>query len=119
MFQILPNSHNYRKHAQELGVLDYHAPENPARLDQAGVTIMLTSQGLDDVGTFLKSVRKAVQRGLSAESALRALTVTPASLFQAQDSVGTLEKEAAKPSSQRRVGVNRTKSTNCFQKVDS
>jgi N-acetylglucosamine-6-phosphate deacetylase len=68
-----------------------HAPENPARLDQAGVAIMLTSQGLDDVGTFLKAVRKAVQRGLPAESALRALTVTPANLFQAEDSVGTLE----------------------------
>ncbi|HIN94796.1 MAG TPA: amidohydrolase [Planctomycetes bacterium] len=68
-----------------------HAPENPARLDQAGVTILLTSHGLDDAGTFLEAVRKAVQRGLSADSALRALTTTPAALFKATELVGTLE----------------------------
>ena len=68
-----------------------HAPENPGRLDQAGITILLTSHGLDDAGTFLKSVRKAVQRGLSPDSALQALTTTPASLYQASEIVGTLE----------------------------
>ena len=68
-----------------------HAPENPGRLDQAGVTILLTSHGLEDTGTFLKAVRKAVQRGLSTDSALRALTTTPASLYQATELVGTLE----------------------------
>ena len=60
-------------------------------INEAGVTILLTSHGLDDTGTFLKAVRKAVQRGLSADSALRALTTTPASLYKATELVGTLE----------------------------
>ncbi|REK06754.1 MAG: hypothetical protein DWQ37_22170 [Planctomycetota bacterium] len=67
------------------------APENPARLDAAGVKIALTSDGLKDAGAFLAGVRKAVERGLSPEAALRALTVTPAELFGVGDRLGTLE----------------------------
>ena len=54
------------------------APENPARLDAAGVTIALTSHGLRDQATFLAAVRRAVERGLKPDSALKALTTTPA-----------------------------------------
>ena len=46
------------------------APENPARLDAAGVTFALTSHGLRDQATFLAAVRRAVERGLKADSAL-------------------------------------------------
>jgi N-acetylglucosamine-6-phosphate deacetylase len=67
------------------------APENPARLDAAGVKIALTSHGLRDADTFLAAVRKAVKRGLAPESALRALTVAPAELFGASERLGTLE----------------------------
>src|SRR5262245_39192042 len=48
------------------------APENPGRLDAASVTIALTSHGLRDQATFLAAVRRAVDRGLKAESALKA-----------------------------------------------
>ena len=58
-----------------------HAPENPARLDAAGIPIALTSHGLKDPATFLTHVRRAVERGLPADSALRALTTTPAGLL--------------------------------------
>lgn len=68
------------------------APENAARLDQAGVPIAFTSHGLKDEGTFLKSVRKAVERGLSADSALLALTTTPARLFGVDNKLGTIER---------------------------
>src|SRR5204862_6374932 len=34
-------------------------PENPARLERAGVTFALTSQGLRDKAEFLRQVRKA------------------------------------------------------------
>ena len=68
-----------------------HAPENPARLEAAGVTIALTSHSLEDVGTFLKATRKAVRRGLSPDAALRALTTTPARLFRVEQILGTLE----------------------------
>lgn len=67
------------------------AAENPARLTDAGVKIAITSRGLRDPGTFLAAVRKAVKRGLKPEAALRALTVTPAELFEAGDRLGTLE----------------------------
>ncbi|MBC8350757.1 MAG: amidohydrolase family protein [Planctomycetes bacterium] len=68
------------------------APENPARLERAGVAIAFTSHGLSDQATFLKAVRKAVERGLSSDSALRALTTTPAHLFGADDKLGTVER---------------------------
>jgi imidazolonepropionase-like amidohydrolase len=68
------------------------APENPARLRDAGVTIALCSHGLDDVGGFLKSVRRAVERGLSVEDALRALTAAPAELFGMADRVGSVQR---------------------------
>jgi len=67
------------------------APENPGRLDRAGIRIALTSHGLKDKENFLESVRKAVQRGLSADSALKALTVTPAELFGVADRLGTIK----------------------------
>lgn len=67
------------------------APENAARLEKAGVKIAFTSYSLDDKGTFLAGVRKAVQRGLPAEAALRALTTTPASLFGVAHELGTIE----------------------------
>lgn len=67
------------------------APENPARLVKAGVKICLTSDGLEDVGKFLKQVRVAVAHGLEEEDALAALTVVPAELLGIQDRVGRVE----------------------------
>ncbi|HEV3025622.1 MAG TPA: amidohydrolase family protein, partial [Pirellulales bacterium] len=67
------------------------APENPARLDAAGVKIAFMTHGLSDAGAFLAGVRKAVERGLPRDSALRALTQTPAELFGVSRRLGTLE----------------------------
>ena len=67
------------------------APENPARLVEAGVRIALTSHGLDDAGSFLKRVRRAVKRGLPADAALEALTTTPAELLGVDDRLGAIE----------------------------
>ncbi|MEX2169109.1 MAG: amidohydrolase family protein [Pirellulales bacterium] len=67
------------------------APENPGRLANAGVPIALTTAGLSDRGKFLEQLRKAVERGLAAEAALRALTTTPAELFAVDHLVGTIE----------------------------
>src|SRR5206468_2694261 len=66
-------------------------PENPARLERAGVKFALTGHGLKDKDTLLKAVNKAVARGLSADAALRALTVTPAELLGLSRSHGTIE----------------------------
>ncbi len=67
------------------------APENPARLSEAGVEICLTTDGLDDVGQYLKQVRKAVQRGLSADAALSAMTTVPAELLGIEEHVGRVQ----------------------------
>lgn len=67
------------------------APENPARLQAAGIQFALTTATLKDAGTFSANLRKAIERGLSADAALAALTTTPARLFGVAKSVGTLE----------------------------
>ena len=67
------------------------AAENPARLAKAGVTIALSSHGLNDAGGFLAGVRRAVTRGLAADAALAAMTTTPAALLGVTDDLGTLE----------------------------
>ena len=67
------------------------APENPARLDAAGVRFAFTTDRLGSGTDFLKALRKAVARGLSPTTALRSLTMTPAELFGVSDQLGTLE----------------------------
>lgn len=67
------------------------APENPKRLQAAGIPFMLTTATLKDAGTFLASVRKAVERGLSADAALSALTTAPARLLGVDKQLGSLE----------------------------
>lgn len=66
------------------------APENPARLHDAGATIALTAYGLKSPKDFLKQVRIAVKRGLPAEAALRAMTTTPAKLLGVEHELGEI-----------------------------
>ncbi len=68
------------------------APENPKRLNDAGVEFSLTTALLKDVGDFSKNVRTAVERGLPADAALAALTTRPARLLGIDKDVGTLER---------------------------
>lgn len=68
------------------------APENPARLSEAGIEITLTTNGLSKTSNFLKMLRQAVNRGLSEKDALKALTYTPANLMGVYDKTGSLEK---------------------------
>ncbi|HRF02348.1 MAG TPA: amidohydrolase family protein, partial [Pirellulaceae bacterium] len=66
------------------------APENPARLHAAGVRFALTGNGLSDPKQFWPNLRKAIERGLPASTALAALTVVPAEMLGVADQVGTL-----------------------------
>lgn len=68
------------------------APSNPAMLNNAGVKIALTTNGLKKIEDFPKQLRKAISRGLSKESALAALTTHPAEFFGVSDKLGTLKK---------------------------
>jgi imidazolonepropionase-like amidohydrolase len=67
------------------------APENPGRLDAAGVEILFGTSLLKDPGSFLTNLRVAVGRGLKPDAALAALTVTPAKLFGTEKNTGTIE----------------------------
>lgn len=66
------------------------APENPGRVANAGIPIMLTSHGLNKRSDFLKNLRRAVQRGLDPEQALAALTTQPATTLGITNLVGTV-----------------------------
>jgi imidazolonepropionase-like amidohydrolase len=67
------------------------APENPALLRRHGLEIALTSTGLSDRKKFRKNLRAALDRGLSEEDALAALTTIPARLCGVEDQLGTIE----------------------------
>ncbi len=67
------------------------APENPARLEQAGVDFVLTSDGLAKPTELLAKVRAAITAGLSEHKALSALTSEPAQLLGVEQLVGSLE----------------------------
>jgi imidazolonepropionase-like amidohydrolase len=71
------------------------APENAARLAKAGVPFVLTSAQLKDQATFLAQIRKAIERGLSADAALAALTTTPARWLGLDHRLGTLDRGKA------------------------
>ena len=66
------------------------APENPARIAEAGIPMALTMNGVDKGKAFLSNVRKAVSHGLDAGKALDALTRIPAEMIGASDRVGRL-----------------------------
>ncbi len=68
------------------------APDNPARLAQSGVTFTFTSDQLDDKKKFLSQLRQAVDRGLSKDAALAALTTNPAQLLGMHNKLGTIER---------------------------
>jgi imidazolonepropionase-like amidohydrolase len=70
----------------------YLAPQNPARLASAGVSMALTTDGLRDKSEFLKNLQKAVKNGLDEQAALAALTTNPAQMLGIQNKYGTLAK---------------------------
>lgn len=64
------------------------AEKNPAALHRAGVAFALVSGHAPD---FLAGVRKAVERGLPREAALRAVTLSAAEALGVSDRLGSLE----------------------------
>jgi imidazolonepropionase-like amidohydrolase len=64
---------------------------NAAALAKAGVPFALTSFGLQRPADFRERVRSAIDAGLSADDALKALTITPAQLLGVDRVAGTIE----------------------------
>ena len=67
------------------------APTTPAMLAKSGVTFALVS-GIGKAGDFLPGIRKAIDNGLSADDALRAVTIAPAKIFGVDRQLGSLER---------------------------
>ncbi len=68
------------------------AAENPTLLRQQGLEIALTTHGLSDKKVFRKNLRLALDRGLSENDALAALTTVPAKFCGVENLLGTIER---------------------------
>ena len=69
-------------------------PTNPAKLDEAGLTFAITSNGLKSPGMLSSMLKKAFKYGLDKETALAALTTIPAQLLGKSEELGTLSPNA-------------------------
>ena len=67
------------------------APDSPARMLDAGLTVAFTSHGLSDTKKLHEHLATAIERGLSPDRALAALTTVPAEMWGIADRAGTLE----------------------------
>lgn len=67
------------------------APTTPAALERASVSFAFYSDGVSAPADVLANVRRAMDAGLSAEGALRAMTLAPATIFGVADRLGSLE----------------------------
>lgn len=67
------------------------APSTPAALAKAGVPFAFTSDGLATPREVLRNVKRAIEAGLPADVALRALTLSPAEVFGVADRLGSIE----------------------------
>lgn len=67
------------------------AAENPALLRQQGREIAFTTYSLSDKKAFRKNLKLAIERGLSEDDALAALTTVPAKLCGVDKQLGTIE----------------------------
>lgn len=67
------------------------APSTPAVLAKEGVRFALYSGGVTRRADWLKAVKRATDAGLSADDALKAMTLTPAQIFGLGDKLGSIE----------------------------
>ena len=68
------------------------APNVPAALASAGVVFAFSSAGLTEPKDFVKNAAKAVKAGLAPDAAIRALTISAATIAGVGDRLGTIEK---------------------------
>jgi imidazolonepropionase-like amidohydrolase len=66
-----------------------NAEKNPGVLNKEGIRFALVSGFAND---FLAGIRKAIEKGLPKDAALRAVTLTPAEILGVADRMGSLEK---------------------------
>ena len=67
------------------------APSSPAALAKAGVKFAFYSGAITAPKDILKAAKKSIDAGLSADTAIRAFTLTPAEIFGVADRLGSIE----------------------------
>jgi imidazolonepropionase-like amidohydrolase len=68
------------------------APTNPSAIAKAEIEFALTADGLKNKADFIRNIQKAIEYGLDKQTALKAITFTPAKLIGAESIVGSLKK---------------------------
>ncbi len=68
-----------------------YAPTTPARLHAAGATFGFYSGDLGSPREVIENVNVAIEKGLPADAALRALTLGPAEIFGVADRLGSVD----------------------------
>jgi imidazolonepropionase-like amidohydrolase len=68
------------------------APLAAAALAHRGVKFAFYSDGLTNPRDLMRAVKKAVDAGLSADDAIRALTLSPAEIYGVAGRIGSIEK---------------------------
>ena len=67
------------------------APSSPGALAKAGVKFAFYSGGITTPKDIVKAAKKSIDAGLTADAALRALTLSPAEIFGVADRLGSIE----------------------------
>lgn len=84
--------------AEKLSVSDMRAwnqgPFNPGILEQNEIQFALTTHGLKSEKEFRGNLMKAIENGLSKETALASLTTVPANILGKSDVLGTIKEGA-------------------------
>jgi hypothetical protein len=70
------------------------APDNPARLHEAGISLLFTTHGLSQPTQIFEQLAKAIERGLDADRALAALTTDAAEWLGIADRAGRIRTGA-------------------------
>jgi imidazolonepropionase-like amidohydrolase len=68
-----------------------NAPANAKKLNDAGVKFALSTRGVRNLPDFKANVKKMIDAGLPLDTALAALTTTPAELLGVSRQLGTLD----------------------------
>jgi hypothetical protein len=91
-FPEAPDVEEGRERDVSLEVLRHwhRAPENPARMVDAGIPLMITTHGLSSPVDLFARLAEAIERGLDPEAALAAVTTEPARWLGLEDRAGRI-----------------------------
>jgi imidazolonepropionase-like amidohydrolase len=68
------------------------APTAAGALAKAGVKFAFYSDGQSAPRDLMRAVKKAIDNGLAPDAAIRALTLTPAEIYNVSDRIGSIDK---------------------------